>query len=486
VHRTGASSAEHSARRLARSRHLLAGFDVAAATTALLLTTVLVRVHVRGLRPQAAHVVLFTVVVVILGLLLVRQGHYSGERRISRLSDTVLLVRNALIAYLLAIGLAFASDGFFTGYMTYSHLVVVANLVLLLTFMLAARYTLYARQQTLFERGQAVRKLLVVGTGQAGHEFVRFLENRPWLGVRAAGVLSLDKGGAHALTGDTWMVPHVGHVSEIKTLFTAHGADQVVVALDPREHGALPQVTEALVAAEVPFKVVPSLFEESFRAAQLAGFTELPVLEMRVDPLDRAQALFKRSLDVLVAAIALTLSAPLMALAALLIKLTSPGPVLFRQTRVGKNGRHFTMLKFRTMVDGAEERLAEVLELNEAQGHMFKVRDDPRVTRIGRLLRRWSFDEFPQFWNVLRGEMSVVGPRPPLPREVENYDTMHFSRLKGRPGITGLWQVSGRSSFSFDDMVRLDRYYLENWSLTLDITILLKTVLVVLRRDGSV
>jgi lipopolysaccharide/colanic/teichoic acid biosynthesis glycosyltransferase len=206
---------------------------------------------------------------------------------------------------------------------------------------------------------------------------------------------------------------------------------------------------------------------------------------MEVDPLDRAQRLFKRMLDVALAVLALALAAPFLALAALLVTLTSPGPVFFRQTRVGKNGRQFTLLKFRTMVDGAEKQLDDVLELNEAHGHMFKIKDDPRVTGVGRVLRRWSFDEFPQFINVLRGDMSVVGPRPPLPREVEGYETMHYCRLKGRPGITGLWQVSDRSSFSFNDMVRLDRYYLENWSLSLDVGILLKTVLVVLRKRGS-
>jgi lipopolysaccharide/colanic/teichoic acid biosynthesis glycosyltransferase len=152
---------------------------------------------------------------------------------------------------------------------------------------------------------------------------------------------------------------------------------------------------------------------------------------------------------------------------------------------VGRNGAHFQMLKFRTMVHDAEERLAELQCQNEAEGHLFKMRDDPRVTRVGAFLRTWSLDEFPQFINVLRGDMSVVGPRPPLPQEVECYDTAHYYRLKVTPGITGLWQVSGRSDLGFDDMLKLDRQYIENWSLSLDFIILLKTIHAVLARRGA-
>ena len=479
---TGAAGSAHS---WIRSRRLLAGLDAVAVALSLTATVFLLRVHVQGIGLQVAHLIVFVLVVVVLGLLLFRQGQYTANRRISRLSDTVTLSRDAVIAYLVVIGLAFATNGFFTGHTNFSRLVVFTNLLLVVCFMLAARYALYARQQSLFERGEAMRKFLIVGTGETGHDFIRFLENRPWLGARAAGALSIDGGEARPITGESWIVPHIGQLSEVKSLFALHQADQVIVALDPHDHESLPRVTETLMAAEVPFKVVPSLFEESYRPTRLAGFTELPVVEMEVDPLDRAQRLFKRMLDVVLAVLALALAAPFLALAALLVTLTSPGPVFFRQTRVGKNGRQFTLLKFRTMVDGAEKQLDDVLELNEAHGHMFKIKDDPRVTGVGRVLRRWSFDEFPQFINVLRGDMSVVGPRPPLPREVESYDTMHYCRLKGRPGITGLWQVSDRSSFSFNDMVRLDRYYLENWSLSLDVGILLKTVLVVLRKRGS-
>jgi exopolysaccharide biosynthesis polyprenyl glycosylphosphotransferase len=197
------------------------------------------------------------------------------------------------------------------------------------------------------------------------------------------------------------------------------------------------------------------------------------------------QRVAKRALDITVAATLLVLAAPLMLLIALAIKLDSPGPVIFRQRRVGKDGRLFTFYKFRGMVADAEARLHEVAHLNEVNGPIFKSRRDPRVTRVGRVLRRTSLDELPQLWNVLRGDMSLVGPRPPLPSEVAQYEPWQRDRLLAQGGITGLWQVSGRNLLGFEDMVRLDLEYITRWSLWLDLCILLRTVLVVLTARGA-
>lgn len=197
------------------------------------------------------------------------------------------------------------------------------------------------------------------------------------------------------------------------------------------------------------------------------------------------QGVAKRVLDVTVAAALLVLTAPLLLLIALAVKLDSPGPVIFRQRRVGKNGREFTFYKFRGMVADAEARLHEVAHLNEVDGPIFKSRRDPRVTRVGRVLRRTSLDELPQLWNVLRGDMSLVGPRPPLPAEVAKYEPWQRDRLLAPGGITGLWQVSGRNLLGFEDMVRLDLEYITRWSLWLDLRILLRTMLVVLTARGA-
>jgi exopolysaccharide biosynthesis polyprenyl glycosylphosphotransferase len=193
----------------------------------------------------------------------------------------------------------------------------------------------------------------------------------------------------------------------------------------------------------------------------------------------------KRALDITVAVIALIVLAPLMAVIAIAIKLDSRGPVIFRQTRCGKDGKPFTFLKFRGMTEDAERRQAELLELNEADGPIFKIRHDPRVTRVGRFIRRTSLDELPQFWNVLRGEMSLVGPRPPIPSEVAVYEPWHRNRLACVPGITGLWQVSGRSDLTFKEMVELDIDYITRWSLWVDLRIIVRTLVVVVLARGA-
>ncbi|HZQ36086.1 MAG TPA: sugar transferase [Dehalococcoidia bacterium] len=193
----------------------------------------------------------------------------------------------------------------------------------------------------------------------------------------------------------------------------------------------------------------------------------------------------KRVVDVVAAAALLVILAPVLLLITVAIKLESRGPVLFRQTRLGKGGRTFTFLKFRGMVADAESRQAELDALNEADGPIFKMRRDPRVTRVGRFIRKTSLDELPQLWNVLRGEMSLVGPRPPVPREASRYEPWQHGRLAVKPGMTGLWQVSGRSNVRFSEMVRLDFEYIEHWSLLLDLKIALLTVVAVVRSDGA-
>jgi exopolysaccharide biosynthesis polyprenyl glycosylphosphotransferase len=225
--------------------------------------------------------------------------------------------------------------------------------------------------------------------------------------------------------------------------------------------------------------IVPDLFQMSLSHVDVDDLGGVPLIGVRPVGFDQGALLVKRGMDLLGALAGLTLGAPLLGLIALAIWIDSPGPILFRQTRVGAGGKLFEIYKFRSMRVGAEDELEESSELrkmNEADGPLFKIRDDPRLTRVGRFLRRISFDELPQLWNVWRGEMSLVGPRPPIPAEVSDYMEWHKKRLEVRPGMTGMWQVSGRSLLSFDEMVLLDIYYIENWSLWLDLKILLRTI----------
>jgi exopolysaccharide biosynthesis polyprenyl glycosylphosphotransferase len=211
----------------------------------------------------------------------------------------------------------------------------------------------------------------------------------------------------------------------------------------------------------------------------------IPLLDVRERPARQLARMAKRALDIVVAAVGLAISLPFVFLFMLLIRLESKGRPLLRQVRVGTGGRHFTCFKLRTMQDGAEERRLDLEHLNDSSGPLFKIKEDPRRTRVGRFLRAWSLDELPQLINVLRGEMSVVGPRPALPAEVDQYESWHCRRLEVKPGLTGIWQVSGRSDLPFDEMMLMDVYYVDNWSPALDARILLRTVRAVLRRDGA-
>jgi exopolysaccharide biosynthesis polyprenyl glycosylphosphotransferase len=232
-------------------------------------------------------------------------------------------------------------------------------------------------------------------------------------------------------------------------------------------------------------RIVPDLFQITLNRMHIEEIAGVPMIGIKETGISGLNQFIKRTIDMSFAAITLLLAIPLLAFIALVIKLDSPGPVLFPQERVGKNGRRFTIYKFRSMVEGAEGQKAALEVLNEADGPLFKIKDDPRRTRLGKWLRKWSLDELPQLYNILRGDMSLVGPRPPIPTEVAQYKEWHKRRLEVSPGLTGLWQVSGRSGLTFDEMALLDIYYIENWSLGLDAKILIQTVPKVLFGQGA-
>ena len=232
-------------------------------------------------------------------------------------------------------------------------------------------------------------------------------------------------------------------------------------------------------------RVVPGALALMRSQPILSESMGLPLLEVRYPRLDNTQRAFKRALDVVLSLCALVLLSPLFAATALAIRLDSAGPVLFRQKRVGADGKVFICYMFRSMYEGAERLQEELEPLNESEGAVFKIRDDPRVTPVGRLLRRWSLDELPQLTNVLKGDMSLVGPRPLPVRDFHRMEEEHKRRLGAVPGMTGYWQISGRSNLSFEEMVRLDLYYIENWSLSFDLKIILRTLGAVLRREGA-
>jgi exopolysaccharide biosynthesis polyprenyl glycosylphosphotransferase len=253
----------------------------------------------------------------------------------------------------------------------------------------------------------------------------------------------------------------------------------------PGGNDAIRRLGWELENAQVELILMSRLTDVAGPRIHMRPINGLPMVHVDLPQYSGYSHAVKRIFDVSIVSVALLLLAPVFAITAAIVRLDSPGPVIFRQERVGAHGTRFTMLKFRSMVVDAEDRLEQLRAQDEGNGVLFKMKDDPRVTRAGRVLRAYSLDELPQLWNVLRGDMSLVGPRPPLPREVELYEGHVSRRLLTRPGITGLWQVNGRSNLSWEDSVRLDLYYVENWSLTGDLVVLAKTLKAVFHSDGA-
>jgi exopolysaccharide biosynthesis polyprenyl glycosylphosphotransferase len=322
---------------------------------------------------------------------------------------------------------------------------------------------------------------LVVGTNAEALHLARTME-RPTLGFRVVGLVGTD--GTSDPASDHG-VPVLGSVRALRDLIRRTEAECVFVAASAVDAEQMQHVARAVRLEGIEVRVtatLPEVLTSRLAVRPMGGTMALSLAPVR---LTGAQTVAKRIFDLVLAGAALALTSPLWLVIAAAIKSTSRGPVLYRQRRVGRRGDPFTILKFRTMVDGADRMLESLKGRNEASGPLFKLRDDPRVSRVGRWLRRWSLDELPQLVNVLRGEMSLVGPRPPLPEEVSSYEDWQFDRLEVKPGITGLWQISGRSELSFDEYVRLDLFYIENWSLAYDLYILVKTLPVLVSRRGA-
>ena len=271
----------------------------------------------------------------------------------------------------------------------------------------------------------------------------------------------------------------------IEDVAAERGATGVLVSLDSVDGPTVNRLSRRLTDVGLHVTLVSSLYDIDISRLRVQEIDNRALLY--IEPTIRTGWRFiaKRIFDYAVAGFGLLLTLPILLLSILAIRLESKGPVIFRQVRTGINGQLFEMLKLRTMYEGADAMKAGLMDQNESDGPLFKMRNDPRVTRVGRFLRRFSIDELPQFWNVLSGEMSVVGPRPALPSEVAEWEADVYERLRVLPGVTGIWQVSGRSEATFDEYKRLDRYYVDNWSLAHDVRIVARTVGVVLNRRGA-
>jgi exopolysaccharide biosynthesis polyprenyl glycosylphosphotransferase len=333
--------------------------------------------------------------------------------------------------------------------------------------------------------GHYLARVLVVGKREDVEYVIGQVDAKSGAAYCVVGA-ALESDGGPAVTAGNHEVPVVADLSHAASAAASMGVDSVIVA------GAPDGGSQFIRSLAWDLEGTSAELVLSSRLTDVAGprihfrpVEGLPLIHVEIPNFDGARHALKRMLDLAASGLALLVLLPLLVAIGALVRLDSPGPALFRQERCGRNGRSFTMVKFRSMVQTAEDDLAGLRDLNEGSGALFKIRHDPRITRVGRVIRKYSLDELPQLWNVFVGEMSLVGPRPPLPTEVECYETHVHRRLYIKPGLTGMWQVNGRSDLSWEESVRLDLFYVENWSLPGDLLILWRTVKVVLRPTGA-
>lgn len=325
--------------------------------------------------------------------------------------------------------------------------------------------------------------VLVIGAGPLGIAFIEKVRENKGSGFDVIGFLDDDENKLNDIIEG---VKVLGSTDSLNQLIPTAQIDQVVIALPLRAYDKLQFIIETCENAHIKTLIIPDYFRYLPAKPYIEDFDGIPLVEVWHIPLDNMlNYWFKRAFDLVLSSFFIIIFSPILLITTLAIKLDSAGSIIFKQKRIGRNGKTFAMFKFRSMVSNAEKLVDGLIDLNEADGVLFKIKDDPRITKVGKIIRRTSIDELPQLFNVIKGDMSIVGPRPPLPKEVEMYQEFQNLRLRSIPGITGLWQVSGRSNVPFEEMVRLDLFYIENQSFWLDIKILFKTIPAVLRRDGA-
>ncbi|HEV2070237.1 MAG TPA: sugar transferase [Acidimicrobiales bacterium] len=455
---------------------------IVAADLAGIVAAMLVAFHLRSLLPgeyvagDQSHRLLVGALSLPLWLgLFARYGLYRANKVASRRTELRCIVH--------AVGASVAAMALvaFVAVLSVGRGWLVLTFVTAVVVVSAEREVIRRVLTRLRRRGRLVRRVLVVGGNADADVLCSTLRAEPALGYHVVGHVADEP----LSTRSADLPPVMGSVGETLQVARRSGAQGVIIVVTAVGTAAANRLARELPEAGIHVEVVPTLCDIAIERLSLRSLGRFPVLQ--VQPVRRQgwRAGAKRAFDLSLACTGLVVAAPVMAVVALAVRMTSPGPVLFRQKRLGHEGQLFEMLKFRTMVANAEELLLDLTGDNEADGPLFKMRNDPRITRVGRHLRKLSLDELPQLWNVVVGDMALVGPRPALPHEITGWSPELHQRLRVKPGITGMWQVSGRSDNSFDDYVRLDLYYVDNWSLLADLTILAQTVPVVLFRRGA-
>jgi len=419
-------------------------------------------------------VALFTVLLI---LVYRQQGVYRLRREISWIDEFYAILNGTATGTIITIVIVFLYRAAF-----YSRLIFIyAGIfsVALLGFSRLIKVTVLRQMR---RRGIGARRVLIVGAGEVARTVMRVVVANPECGLNIIGFLDdhPDKGET-----DIGRFRALGEIDRLADILVAEKIDEVIITLPWQYHRKIMAIMAHCERKNIRSRIVPDLFQMRISQMHIEEIAGVPMIGVKEVGISGLNQFVKRSIDIGIGTLGLIFVSPIMFLVAMMIKMESPGPVLFEQERVGKEGRLFTIFKFRSMVEDAEEQKETLRALNEADGPLFKIKDDPRLTKFGKFMRKWSLDELPQLYNVLVGDMSLVGPRPAIPSEVEQYQEWHKRRLEVAPGLTGLSQVSGRSELAFDEMALLDIYYIEHWSPALDTKILLQTIPRVIFGNGA-
>lgn len=388
------------------------------------------------------------------------------------LDEAILVFKGISIATLMIMVVMYLSK------QQISRFVVLSSWGLNILAVVGWRYAKYKVIEKRIKHGDGLRRVLIVGAGRVGRKLARTLEENYLWGFQVNGFVDDYKKGKGVL----------GRTRDLPRIIQSEFIDEVIVTI-PSERELVKQVAAEALSHKADVKVIPDLLDgivPQNRPLSLGFLGDLPVMEVYRKPIPELGLFIKRTIDIMFGVAMLLIAFPILTAAAIAIKIDSPdGSVIYRSRRVGRKGKYFDCFKFRTMLTNANELKDKLRELNERSGPFFKIKDDPRITRVGRFLRKYSIDELPQVFNLLKGDMSLVGPRPHPLDDFELYEIEDYRRLDVKPGITSLWAVEARSDPSFERNMELDLYYIENWNIWLDVKIILKTIPVVLKGSGS-